>query len=280
MFQSLICCSCRSRRRTIPAPTTLTTSKDATNNNNNKDNNDQFHNDNTDTSLEPTSSTDESMNDVQSQSPTATSAEELEEQDILLTRYAKELQNLKEDSKFFTEHNRSHHPIPKFVFGELDVGNILGVGGFCTVREIRGITLLDGDDDADTDTKSIKDTINNTNNSNSTGGLDIQFADASTRTYMSQNTLRDSHSRYAIKQLRTDLIPPPSHSPPPTTQTPPPQANPRRPPTHSGNVPNNRAVTIENPSLLCLSPPPTRNPPQVGCNASHAATPLILTIFG
>jgi len=169
------------------------------------------------------------------------SADAEEEKEVLLTRYAAELKRLKEDSLFFEEHRRSPHPIPSFRFDELEIGPMLGIGGFCTVKEIRGITLIEQDHQDHHQHQQDHDNINNNyletdeikcvdvncdsdadiisnnndndndihdddNRSNTTSGIDIQFANSSTRTYMSQNTLRDSNARYAIKQLRNDLI--------------------------------------------------------------------------
>ena len=49
------------------------------------------------------------------------------------------------DSTFFEEHQRTPHPIPLFRFEEVELGELLGIGGFSTVKEIRKITLTNDD---------------------------------------------------------------------------------------------------------------------------------------
>lgn len=71
---------------------------------------------------------------------------------------------------------------------ELDIGSVLGKGGFCTVNEVSKISLLDG---------GAND-----------NGMETELAHIlQDRNYMAQNYLRKGKdSRYAVKSLSPSLM--------------------------------------------------------------------------
>jgi len=115
----------------------------------------------------------------------------------LISKYETELQTLKRDSKLLNRH-ASIHCIPNFECTELAKGNLLGEGGFSFVHEIRSINLLDSN-------TAVKEETSDNDDGSIQEEDDDNFASSATRLYMSQNTVRDGQSRYAIKILRNDF---------------------------------------------------------------------------
>lgn len=108
----------------------------------------------------------------------------LSERDQTLTRYEQEFQKLQIESSFLSEHPTRF--VPKFGRNEIQIGPVLGVGGFCTVREVSGISLDPSLSHLQPDCQAS----------------DGEFHETETREYMSRNCLRAKSVRYAIKAMK------------------------------------------------------------------------------
>ncbi len=100
----------------------------------------------------------------------------------VLKRYENELETLVAESAFFK--SNPPRPIPQFGSNELEMGDLLGIGGFCAVREVKSITLSPS-------LSHLQPKLDTTQNS-----------ETLTRQYMAENTQRDGDARYAIKRLK------------------------------------------------------------------------------
>lgn len=101
-----------------------------------------------------------------------------------LSKYELQLLAMKKDSEFLTD--QPSRFVPKFGIDEVFIGSILGVGGFCSVREVKTITL-------DPSLSHLQPEFQ---------VKDGEFHDTETRTYMSKNCTRDEASRYAVKKMK------------------------------------------------------------------------------
>jgi serine/threonine protein kinase len=111
----------------------------------------------------------------------------LSERDQTLTRYEQEFQKLQSESCFLSEHPAKF--IPKFGQHEIEAGPILGVGGFCAVREVRGIAL-------DPSLSHLQPECQ---------ASDGEFHETETREYMSNYCMRVKSARYAIKMMKKEF---------------------------------------------------------------------------
>ena len=104
--------------------------------------------------------------------------------DKTLAKYEQELETMKKKSLFLKDDNS--RCVPKFGLDEIKVGNLLGVGGFCSVREIKDITL-------DPSLSHLQPEFQ---------VKDAEFHETETRDYMSKSFLRHKSARYAVKQMK------------------------------------------------------------------------------
>lgn len=95
-----------------------------------------------------------------------------------LLEYEAQMENLVKNSTLF--HSSPTRPLPTFGPGEVEFGGILGMGGFCVVREVTCINL-------DPSLNHLEP---------------MEHSETESREFMSKNTLRDGHARYAIKRLK------------------------------------------------------------------------------
>ena len=130
------------------------------------------------------------------------------ERTATLSKYDKALQTLKQQSSFLSETPSRH--VPHFGSNEITFGSILGVGGFCTVREVTQITLdptlshlqpnINVDDaDAEIHTDPYHPYHPDLD---ADADAEFQFHETETREYMAQNCIRNNHSRYAVKKIK------------------------------------------------------------------------------
>ena len=133
-----------------------------------------------------------------------------------LSKYDKALQTLKQQSSFLSETPSRH--VPHFGSNEITFGSILGVGGFCTVREVTQITLdptlshlqpniniiinSDKDKDKDKDTDGADLDLDLGLDLDLHADAEFQFHETETREHMAQNCIRNNHSRYAVKKIK------------------------------------------------------------------------------
>jgi len=101
-----------------------------------------------------------------------------------LTRYEQVLETLKNESIFLSD--APSRRVPEFGPDEIDIGEVLGVGGFCAVREVKDMRL-------DPSLSHLQPEFQED---------DDEFRGSETRDYMSLNFLRDQSSRYAIKRMK------------------------------------------------------------------------------
>ncbi len=101
-----------------------------------------------------------------------------------LQRYENDLKTLVAGSAFFK--SNPTRPIPRFGSGELEIGDLLGTGGFCAVREVKAITLSPS-------LSHLQPKIDAQN---------LEFSETLTRQYMTENSQRDGDARYAIKRMK------------------------------------------------------------------------------
>lgn len=99
----------------------------------------------------------------------------------IMSAYEQQMRDLRKTSDFF--HSSSSRTLPTFSSNEVRVGGILGMGGFCVVREVTSIQL---------------DPIFSHLDS-------IEHKEIESREFMSNNCHREGHSRYAIKRLKTSF---------------------------------------------------------------------------
>jgi hypothetical protein len=109
------------------------------------------------------------------------------ERDQTLARYEQEFQKLQSESSFLSDHPTRF--VPKFGRNEIEAGPILGVGGFCAVREVVGISLDPSLSHLQPDCQ-VKDG---------------EFHETETREYMSKFCLRVKSARYAIKKMKKEF---------------------------------------------------------------------------
>ena len=116
------------------------------------------------------------------------------------------------DNRFFRRNEA--RTLPAFGGGELGNGPVLGVGGFCDVREIPALRL-DGVDneaeaeaDTDPDTQHRRVVVDRTEEV-PTDDHDHHYAmePAEARAYMARHCLRHGEARYAVKRVKADLPP-------------------------------------------------------------------------
>lgn len=105
----------------------------------------------------------------------------------LLDQYTKDFEKGRKES-FFLKKNPPR-PIPQFDESELEIGGVLGVGGFCAVREVKSINLSPSFSHLQPARKEGDEN-------------DKAFHESETRSYMAANVLREGASRYAIKRLK------------------------------------------------------------------------------
>lgn len=96
-----------------------------------------------------------------------------------MLEYEAQMDHLLKNSALF--HSSPSRPLPTFGPEELEVGGILGMGGFCVVREVNRINL-------DPNLNHLEP---------------AEHSETESREFMSKNTLRDGHARYAIKRLKS-----------------------------------------------------------------------------
>jgi hypothetical protein len=101
-----------------------------------------------------------------------------------LTKYEQDLQTIIKESSFLSE--MPSRCVPQFGSNEIEIGSILGIGGFCAVREVSGITL-------DPSLSHLQPSYQ---------ARDSEFHETETRTYMAHNSQRNNSARYAIKMMK------------------------------------------------------------------------------
>jgi len=109
------------------------------------------------------------------------------ERDQILAKYEQEFQKLRAESSFLSEHPSRF--VPKFGHHEIEAGPILGLGGFCAVREVIGISLDPYLSHLQPDAQ-VKDG---------------EFHETETREYMAKYCLRVKSARYAIKKMKKEF---------------------------------------------------------------------------
>jgi|AntRauTorckE5430_2_1112549.scaffolds.fasta_scaffold13269_2 serine/threonine protein kinase len=101
-----------------------------------------------------------------------------------LSKYEEEFVVMKKNSLFLREDNSRW--VPKFGLDEVKVGNLLGVGGFCSVREVKDITL-------DPSLSHLQPEFQ---------VKDVEFHETETRNYMAKSCIRQTAARYAVKKMK------------------------------------------------------------------------------
>ena len=104
--------------------------------------------------------------------------------DQILTKYELELDRIKRESVFLSD--TPSRCVPYFGLEEIELGAVLGVGGFCAVREVKEIRL-------DPSLAHLQPEFQ---------VKDAEFYQTETRKYMEGNLIRDNSSRYAVKSLK------------------------------------------------------------------------------
>ena len=126
----------------------------------------------------------------------------------------KKLLSLVENSKFFKEHQP--RDLPLFDSNQIKVGKILGVGGFCDVHEVCGMSIT-----PQTNGHNVRSTLNETTDlEQQTVENDLDFEEEEdecfdvhddfvemndVKKYMAKNCIRQTDARYALKRLRRDV---------------------------------------------------------------------------
>lgn len=105
----------------------------------------------------------------------------------ILSKYDKELQEIINNSSLLSE--LTSRCVPQFGANEIEFGPVLGVGGFCAVREVKSITL-------DPSLSHLQPSFQ---------VRDTEFHETETRKYMATHCMRDTSARYAIKKLKQEF---------------------------------------------------------------------------
>jgi len=145
------------------------------------------------------------------------------DEDFLLQRAAGIVKDKTKDSTIFSED--AERLIPTFATSELTAGNILGKGGFCTVSEVRKVTLAESSSNGDSNAvrsavaKSVPGAkLKTTRDDDDDGddddddGYPIGFAGTGKmvvqdRAFIASKYLRQGKdARYAIKILSDDVL--------------------------------------------------------------------------
>ena len=102
-----------------------------------------------------------------------------DEYQMKILEYQAQMEQLLKTSVLF--HSSPSRPLPTFGPEEIETGGILGMGGFCVVREVNHINL-------DPNLNHLEPT---------------EHSETESRQFMSKNCQRDGHARYAIKKLKS-----------------------------------------------------------------------------
>lgn len=111
----------------------------------------------------------------------------ISEKEQTLLKYEQEFQKLQTESRFLRE--SPSRSVPKFGRNEIEVGPVLGIGGFCTVNEVVAINL-------DPSLSHLQPAFQ---------VKDGAFHETETREYMSKYCLRVKSARYAIKRMKKNF---------------------------------------------------------------------------
>lgn len=131
---------------------------------------------------------------------------------VLMSR-AEAILKKTEESHVFTTTERRH--FPTFTKSELEIGHILGTGGFCLVREVTKFALIhDSSHENHDEKKSANGIVADDNDKlpdrpkdEEHRGDDDHYEVETAREKMVQRCFCDGNARYAVKRLRRDLSP-------------------------------------------------------------------------
>jgi len=107
-----------------------------------------------------------------------------DEYQMNILEYQAQMEQLLKTSVLF--HSSPSRPLPTFGPEEIETGGILGMGGFCVVREVNHINLDP-----------------NLNHLEPTEFQIARLVTTESRQFMSKYCQRDDHDRYAIKKLKS-----------------------------------------------------------------------------